>query len=169
MTKYLFMRIEPTCPNVLFTFFYCVRRLLVAEDIERLHKALVLLQTHRHYLGPIATVERILLTATEKRRVATESGALAADMESAGIASVAAGQAVPFLAIRAILDPLEEELKIAFDQFLDKMGEPIPRLLARYLLAHPFALPKLVGLGLRTRLICATLGRLLRELIAIRF
>ena len=118
----------------------------------------------RHCLGPIVTVERILLTAKEKRSLALESGALAADMESAAIASVAAARAVPFLAIRAILDPVEEDLKIAFDQFLNSRGDPRPLLLARYLVAHPLAFPALVGLGRRTKAACTRLGHLLRQL-----
>ena len=121
----------------------------------------------RHSLGPIVTVERILLTAEEKHRVAAESGALAADMESAAIASAASARAVPFLAIRAILDPVEEDLKIAFDQFLDGMGEPRPLLLARHILTHPLTLPSLVGLGRRTSSLCADLGHLLRDLSTI--
>ena len=121
----------------------------------------------RHCLGPIATVERILLTTEEKRHLAAESGAMAVDMESAAIASAAAAEAVPFLAIRAILDPLEEDLKIAFGQFLDRGGEPMWSRLTRYLLAHPHTLPDLIGLGLRTRALCARLGHLVRELSTI--
>jgi len=118
----------------------------------------------RHSLGPIVTVERILLTAAEKRDLAAESGALAVDMESAAIAAMAAVRAVPFLAVRAILDPVEEDLKIAFDQFLDGRGEPMWGPLTRYLLAHPQAVPRLMALGLRTKVTCTRLGHLLRDL-----
>ena len=92
---------------------------------------------------------------------------LAVDMESAAIASVAATRSVPFLAIRAILDPVEEDLRIAFDRFLDHRGEPSPASLARYLFAHPLALIPLLGLGLRTKAACRRLGRLLRDLSTI--
>lgn len=121
----------------------------------------------RHSLGPIVTVEQILPTADEKRRLAAESGAMAVDMESAAIASAASARAVPFLAIRAILDPVEEDLKIAFDQFLNRRGEPQWLSLAWYLLAHPPALSRLVGLGRRTSALCACLGHLLRDLSTI--
>jgi len=105
--------------------------------------------------------------AKEKRDLAARSGALAVDMESAAIAAAAAARSVPFLAIRAILDPVEEDLRIAFDQFLDHRGEPRPGSLARYLFAHPLALISLVGLGLRTKAACRHLGHLLRELSTI--
>lgn len=121
----------------------------------------------RHFLGPIVTVERALLTSEEKHRLAVESGALAVDMESAAIASAASDRAVPFLAIRAILDPAKEDLKIDFGQFLNGQGEPRWLSLARYLLAHPLALSHLVGLGRRTNALCACLGYLLRDLSTI--
>ena len=118
----------------------------------------------RHCLGPILTVDRIVLTAKEKYQLAAESGAMAVDMESAAIASAASACSIPFLAIRGVLDPVHEDLAIGFDQFLDTEGEPsLPRLM-RYLITHPFTLPYLVGLGLRTRAVCARLGLLLHEI-----
>ncbi|PTL36139.1 hypothetical protein CLG94_05610 [Candidatus Methylomirabilis limnetica] len=118
----------------------------------------------RYYLGPILTVDRIVRTAEEKCLLAAESGAVALDMESAAIASAALAYSVPFLAIRGVLDPVHEDLAIDFDQFLGIEGEPnLPRLM-RYLIAHPFTLPRLIGLGIRTKAVCARLGRLLHEL-----
>lgn len=118
----------------------------------------------RYYLGSILTVDRIVRTPKEKHQLATESGAVALDMESAAIASAALAYSVPFLAIRGVLDPIHEDLAIDFDQFLDAEGEPsLPRLM-RYLITHPFTLPRLVGLGRRTKAVCARLGRLLHEL-----
>lgn len=118
----------------------------------------------RHCLGSILTVDRIVLTANEKRQLAAESGAIALDMESAAVASAASAYSVPFLAIRGVLDPVHEDLAISFDQFLDTEGEPHLSRLMRYLITHPFTLPTLVGLGLRTKAICARLGPLLQEL-----
>lgn len=118
----------------------------------------------RHCLGPILTVDRIVRTAEEKRVLAAESGAMALDMESAAIASVASAYSVPFLAIRSVLDPIHEDLLIDFDRFLGTEGEPsLPRLM-RYLITHPFIIPRMVGLGLRTRAACARLGLLLQGL-----
>ncbi len=121
----------------------------------------------RHDRGGIVTVERIILTAEEKRRLAAYSGAIAADMESGAIAATATARGVPFLAIRAILDPAHEDLTIAFERFLDGRGEPQWVQLSRYLLTHPLSLPSLVSLGVRTRAACARLGRLLREVSVI--
>lgn len=118
----------------------------------------------RHGIGSILTVDRIVRTVEEKQILAAESGAMALDMESAAIAAAASACSVPFLAIRGILDPVHEDFTIGFDQFLDAEGEPhLPRLM-RYLITHPFILPRLVGLGFRTKALCARLGRLLQEL-----
>ncbi len=121
----------------------------------------------RHECGGIVTVERIILSAEEKRRLAAQSGAIAADMESAAIAAAATARAIPFLAIRVILDPAHEDLTIAFERFLDRRGEPRWLNLSLYLLGHPLSLPSLIGLGLRTRAACARLGHLLRGLSTI--
>lgn len=118
----------------------------------------------RYCLGPILTVDRIVMTADEKRRLATESGATALDMESAAVASAASACSIPFLAIRGILDTADEDLAVAFDRFLDGYGEPQLLPLVRYLIAHPFAVPHLIGLGVRTKAICARLGLLLQAL-----
>jgi nucleoside phosphorylase len=117
-----------------------------------------------HSLGPILTVDRIVRTAEEKRQLAVESGAIALDMESAAIASAASACSVPFLAIRGVLDTIYEDLAIGFDQFLDGRGNPQPLPLIRYLFTHPFTLPRLIGLGLRTKAVCTRLGLLLQEL-----
>jgi adenosylhomocysteine nucleosidase len=118
----------------------------------------------RHGRGGIVTVERIILTADQKQQLAAESGAVAADMESAAIAAEAGSRAIPFLAIRVILDPADEDLTVAFERFLDGRGEPHRLRLARYLLAHPLSLPSLISLALRTRAAGARLGHLLRGL-----
>ena len=137
------------------------------SELQEWAQSVIIRSGYRYLLGSIVTVERILKTAEQKRTLAAESGAIAVDMESAAVASAASAHGVPFLAIRGILDPLHEDLKIAFDQFLDGQGEPRPLLLIRFLLSHPFAFPALIGLGLRTRALCARLGHLLRELSTI--
>jgi len=118
----------------------------------------------RHSHGSILTVDSIVSTSEEKRRLAAESGAMAVDMESAAIAAAASARSIPFLAVRGVLDAIDEDLGIGFDQFLDERGEPRPLPLTRYLMAHPFTIPHLIGLGARTKAICARLGLLLQEL-----
>jgi adenosylhomocysteine nucleosidase len=123
---------------------------------------------HRHEHGAIVTVERLIATENEKRALASQTGAIAADMESGAIAGAATARGVPFLAIRAVLDPVYEDLTVAFERFLDPRGEPRWPLVCRYLLRHPVSFPALIDLGLRTRAACTRLGRLLRGLTDIQ-
>ncbi len=135
-------------------------------DAELQESALTVIRRSgdRHHLGSLLTVERIVVSAEEKRGLAAESGALAVDMESAAIASAASAHAVPFLAIRGILDPVQEDLDLDFNRFLDCRGEPRIPPLIRYLVAHPQALARLIRLGFRTKTVCARLGHILRKL-----
>ena len=49
----------------------------------------------------------ILNTPAEKRELFSQSGAIAVDMESAAVAEVASKANIPFIAVRAVIDPLD--------------------------------------------------------------
>ncbi|TFH11748.1 MAG: phosphorylase [Nitrosomonadales bacterium] len=67
-----------------------------------------LLPTHIHTInGKLATSKRVLTSLIEKRELAETTGACAVDLESGAVAEVAADSGIPFLAIRAISDPIE--------------------------------------------------------------
>lgn len=55
----------------------------------------------------IASSLKTLTTEQEKQSFAEKTGACAVDMESGAIAEVAANHGMPFIAIRAIIDPIE--------------------------------------------------------------
>lgn len=57
--------------------------------------------------GTLAGTETPLFTRQEKLKLGEETGACAADMETAIVAEFAARADIPFIAIRAIVDPLE--------------------------------------------------------------
>lgn len=57
--------------------------------------------------GILASCEAPLTTRQEKLALNEATGACAADMESAAVAKVAADAGISFIAIRAIIDPLE--------------------------------------------------------------
>jgi len=57
--------------------------------------------------GVLANSAKTLTTQQSKRDLATQTGACAVDMESSAIASVAAKAQIPFIAVRAVIDPLE--------------------------------------------------------------
>jgi hopanoid-associated phosphorylase len=57
--------------------------------------------------GVLVSSEAPLTSRQEKLALGEASGACAADMESAAVAKVAADEGIPFIAIRAIVDPID--------------------------------------------------------------
>lgn len=61
--------------------------------------------------GPIRSSDRVLQTQEEKHRLQT-NGAIAVDMESGPLARWAQEKQIRFLSIRAVLDPVDQELPL---------------------------------------------------------
>jgi len=57
--------------------------------------------------GAVVTVAEVAATSHEKGILGVAHGAIGIDMESADLAAAARARAVPFLVVRAVLDPLE--------------------------------------------------------------
>lgn len=70
-------------------------------------------------VGRFVSLPRIICRGEDKRRVATETGAVALDMESAAIGAIAAEHRIPFVVIRAVSDLLDEDLPLDFNLFLE--------------------------------------------------
>lgn len=60
--------------------------------------------------GPLLTVEAPLRTLQAKREAHRRTGAMAVDMEAAGVAEAATRLGIPWLAFKAVVDPVEEPL-----------------------------------------------------------
>ena len=73
-------------------------------------------------LGRILTVPRIVSRALEKKDLALNTGAIGLDMESAVVGQVAKDRNIPFVAVRAISDLMDEELPEVFNLFLRPFG-----------------------------------------------
>ncbi len=91
--------------------------------------------------GAILTVQSILGTGAEKRRAKESTGAIAVDMETAAIAAEAAVRGLPFVAIRAVLDEVDDEVVGA--AMASEDGHVNPLLAASYLLRNPGTMLKL--------------------------
>ena len=63
-------------------------------------------------VGPFVTVDHVLRDPETKARAGNRFGAIAADMETARVARSAEAAGVAWVAIRAILDPMEFPLRI---------------------------------------------------------
>ena len=91
--------------------------------------------------GAILTSHRVLATGAEKRRAKESTGAIAVDMETAAIAAEAAARGLPFVAIRAVLDEVDDEIVGA--EMADADGNVRPLAATSYLIRNPAAMLKL--------------------------
>jgi adenosylhomocysteine nucleosidase len=95
--------------------------------------------------APIVTVEAVATTPHEKGALGAAHGAAGIDMESVAVARAASERGVPYLVVRAVLDPLDCAVP-DFADALDDEGEASGPKFAEHLLHAPrdlLALPKL--------------------------
>ncbi len=98
-------------------------------------------------VGQLAESQSIVSSGKGKAELGKMTGAIALDMESAAIARVAVTNGLPFLAVRAIADPLGFTLPEAVSRSVED-GQVHTRKLVTFLLTHPLQLPALLRLGL---------------------
>ncbi len=98
--------------------------------------------------GALAESISIVSSSTDKKQLHSITGAVALDMESIAIAKVARQHVLPFIAIRAIVDPVMMNLPLAINYSLNNSGDIMLGKLLLYLLLHPAELPGLIQLGL---------------------
>lgn len=97
--------------------------------------------------GLLACSDRLVATPRAKKRLFERTGALAVDMESHGVAAVAKARRVPFVVLRAIADPADQEVPQAALAALGADGRTriLPLLLA--LARRPRDVPLLLRLA----------------------
>ncbi|MCC6201776.1 MAG: hypothetical protein IT494_02075 [Gammaproteobacteria bacterium] len=119
--------------------------------------ALTRLSAQQVVTGSLCSRRQIVATAAAKTALADSTNACAVDMESAAIATVAVAHGLPFLAVRAVLDPASFTLPRPAQVALDETGALRTGRLALALLAAPHALPALWRLRSHFRAALATL------------
>jgi adenosylhomocysteine nucleosidase len=62
------------------------------------------------HVGPVVTVDKIIAKSTDKQALGAATGAIACEMESSGVAEVCFRRGVQFLVLRAVSDPVGEDL-----------------------------------------------------------
>ena len=102
-------------------------------------------------IGPIAGTETLLATTADKQRLASASGALAGDMESAAAALVAEREGMPFIVVRAVSDALENSLPTVARVPLRPCGSLRFDAVAGALCRHPSEWPAVARLARDTR------------------
>ena len=111
--------------------------------------------------GTLVTVDKVVTTAAEKRGLAARTGAIAVDMETAGAVRVAQERGIPWLAVRAITDGLNDELPLDFNALANPDGSINRGRIIRATLAHPHKIPALIRLGQRSSLAANNLAAFL--------
>jgi adenosylhomocysteine nucleosidase len=102
-------------------------------------------------------------TAQQKRALFARTGAVAVDTESAAIAEVAASRGLPFVAVRAVLDPATRGLPRSAVAAVDSSGRLLVKDLVRGLLRRPGDLPGVLRLSSDLRLARGTLATVARR------
>lgn len=113
--------------------------------------------------GILATSRHVLTSSTAKLTLAQTTGACAVDMESGAIAEVAECAGLPFLAVRAISDPVEfSPPSTLLDAVRPDGSADIGRLLG-LLLRGGINLRTLLRLAVDSRAACSTLAEVARH------
>jgi adenosylhomocysteine nucleosidase len=121
------------------------RHAVCPEWHERVRKTLA--PALRISTGLLLGSPEIVANAAEKQLLHVTKGAVAVDMESAAVASLATAQGLPFLAIRAIADPAGMNLPNSVIAAVDSRGDvKLPKLLG-HALARPAEFIALARLG----------------------
>lgn len=107
-----------------------------ARIVERL------VLSDRWHIGDVHTCERILETVADKRRLGTETGGLAADLETRHMADVCRRRGVPMLSVRCISDAVEDPMPVPAETLLNPVtGRPEPLQLFKHLVTNPGSVP----------------------------
>lgn len=97
--------------------------------------------------GPLQEASSVLRTRQEKAALACRWGAHATDMESAAVAEAARGEGVPFLVVRAIVDPAGAHVPECVVRATSPEGRLAIGTLLGAALAHPAEITALVDLA----------------------
>jgi adenosylhomocysteine nucleosidase len=108
---------------------------------------------------PIVGSERIVATCAAKRALLAQTGAVAVDMESHGVAEVARRAHLPFLVVRAVADRSDQVVPRAALDAIDASGDVRHLALLGRLIARPWELWPVIDLGRSSARGLATLSR----------
>ena len=114
-------------------------------------------------IGPICSIDHVARTAKEKDYLRGQTGAMAVEMEAAGVAQRAQKLGVPFFCIKSVTDLAEETMANDFNAVLRSDGRFDTMKVLLLSLQHPWVrLPEL----LRFRKRCVLAARQMGEFIA---
>ncbi len=109
--------------------------------------------------GALLGSDAPVASTLDKHMRAHESGAVAVDMESHDVATVAASRGLPFIALRAVADSAERSLPPAALAGVDAEGRTRAGRVLLALCLSPGQIPAMIGLARDSRAGMAALGR----------
>jgi adenosylhomocysteine nucleosidase len=122
------------------------------------YEALPVLSAAAHHSGVVRSIDRVAQTAEEKRRLRA-GGAIAVEMEAAGVAARAQARGLPFYCVRAVTDLAGETMANNFNAALRADGHFDTMVILRDTLRRPLArLPELCRLRQRSVRAASVLG-----------
>lgn len=124
----------------------------------------LLSSTLKVHIGSLVESNTIVATTQDKKHLYAQTGAIALDMETVAIAKVARQNSLPFLALRAIADPVSMDLPKAINHALNNSGDIVLSKLLLYIARHPSELPGLIKLGLHFNAAKNTLKLIAKQL-----
>lgn len=110
--------------------------------------------------GLVVSEDRVAMNAHEKQRLAAP-GALAVDMEAAGVAARTKAAALPFLCIKVVSDRADEAFGIDFNRMRTPEGRMARGKIGIHAATHPQVIPELLRLRRRTQDAAKSLGNFL--------
>jgi len=116
-----------------------------------------------HRAGPVRTADRVVATAEEKKQLHS-TGAIAVEMEAAGVAQRAQKLGVPFFCIKSVTDLADETMANDFNAVLRSDGRFDTMKVLLSSLRHPWVrLPELFRLQRRCVLAARSLGEFIAD------
>jgi adenosylhomocysteine nucleosidase len=129
---------------------------VAAADLR--YPALPVATAPHHHSGVVCSIDHVAQTADEKRRLRA-SGAIAVEMEAAGVAARAQARGLPFYCIRVVTDLAGETMANDFNAVLRADGHFDTMVILREALRRPLArLPELCRLRQRSVRAARVLG-----------
>jgi nucleoside phosphorylase len=114
--------------------------------------------------GTVLTIDQVAATASDKRTLRNQTGAIAVDMESAAVEGKAAEWNVPYLCIRAVSDRADDTLPLDFNRYRNQRGDFSRTRIALAAIARPFTvMPQLMEFDRNCRRAVDALGDFLAD------
>jgi adenosylhomocysteine nucleosidase len=130
---------------------------------DRRYATLPVSTTSPHHSGVVCSIDRVAQTAEEKRRLRA-GGAIAVEMEAAGVAARAQARGLPFYCVKVVTDLAGETMANDFNAALRADGHFDTMVILRETLRRPLArLPELCRLRQRSVRAARVLGNFIAD------